>query len=63
VPGTPSLKVQGTEHLAYYSHPSTAEVKNEWSYCLHCLNGKYRENFTLTYSKMLFALSEYIILS
>jgi hypothetical protein len=63
VPGALSLKVKGTGHSADYSLPSSAEVKNEWSYCLHCLHGMDRENFLLTYGKIFFALSEYIILS
>jgi hypothetical protein len=49
----PDLKWLGRE--PDHSHPSIAEVKNEWSYTsspLECLNGvvlvKHRDNFTFT---------------
>jgi hypothetical protein len=57
VQGVPSLGVKRPEREADYSPPSSAEVKNAWSYTftlqyvfmLWCLV-KHRDNFTFTYS-------------
>jgi hypothetical protein len=50
-PGTGSLEVRWPEHEADHSPPSSAEVKNEWSYTPTpplCLQGMHRDNFTVT---------------
>jgi hypothetical protein len=46
---SPGIKRPGRE--VHHSTPSSAEVKNEWSYTyppLICLHSLYREHFTFT---------------
>ena len=41
-----SLMLKWMAHEAYHSHPSSAEVKNEWGFhCPNSLHGMHSDNF------------------
>jgi hypothetical protein len=67
VPRALSLGVKRPGHEAGHSAPSSAEVKNAWSYTstpqyalMACCLVKHRDNFTFTFYKMLVGKPEWM---